>query len=192
MVVGRRRVAAASVATAYGATYLRPPQHRSTTAPTGYPVSFDSSPIAEKLVCIRTADTSRGCWYPYFPRVLSLPPSLPTHPPPPPLPPLTLSLPLASSPSLSLSESTTPFQLSNRATRTPNAGPHHTTVHPLFRSVLSASIHPLLAFSFFYPDSSVSFSRINRLPRGLSRSYTLGCPTPELKQSISYCGLSRY
>jgi len=143
-------------------TVLRPPQPAATPSLSTHP------PLPKSWWC---ASEQRilvvGVGIPTF-RACSLLP-----------PPLSLSLLLsrwlalspASSSSFSLSKSTTqPFQLSNRATRTlPNAGPRRTTVHPpLFRSALSASIHPLLAFSFFYPDSSTSFARTNRLSRSLA------------------------
>lgn len=59
MVVGRRRVAAASVATAYALhVYVLP-----NTIFDRPSLLFRLIPIAQKFVCTRVADTSRGCWY---------------------------------------------------------------------------------------------------------------------------------
>lgn len=60
MVVGRRRVAAASVATAYALhVYVLPNTIFDRPKPAIPPTH---PPNAEKLVCTRVANTSRGCW----------------------------------------------------------------------------------------------------------------------------------
>lgn len=63
MVVGRRRVAAASVATACALhVYVLPNTIFDHPVPAIPPLS-SLIPIAQKFVCTRVADTSRGCWY---------------------------------------------------------------------------------------------------------------------------------
>lgn len=63
MVVGRRRVAAASVATACALhVYVLPNTIFDRPVPAIPPLS-SLIPIAQKFVCTRVADTSRGCWY---------------------------------------------------------------------------------------------------------------------------------
>lgn len=63
MVVGRRRVAAASVATAYALhVYVLPNTIFDRPKPAIPPLSTHP----QKFVCTRVADTSRGCWYSFL------------------------------------------------------------------------------------------------------------------------------
>lgn len=198
MVVGRRRVAAASVATAYALHvyvlqhHFRPPQTDRPSLPLPTP-SPNSSPIAEKLVRnARIADTPRGCWCP--------------PPPPFPSPSHSLSHSRSSRPFLRFSRTDSldpprPFSTLRRAAHTPLA---HTYVlpssytsdaprraaprreapgrtvpyraHPLSHSGLSPSIRPLLTFSFFCSDFLPLFLHATRSRLGPSQR-----PTPELK-----------
>lgn len=182
MVVGRRRVAAASVATAYALyTCLCPPTPFSTTPNRpAIPPSPNSHPHCRKV----GAQCSHSG---YFSWVLVLP-----LPPPPPLCPLLLltSLFLSHSKSFRLSvpllshglslDPSRPFQPSSRtyssrirmcssfllrATRQEAPGrtvPYYTS--PSY-SGLSPSIHPLLTFSFFCSDFLLLFCSCYSLSR---------------------------
>lgn len=177
MVVGRRRVAAASVATAY-ALHVYVLQHHFRPPRTDRP----SLPLRTHPHCRKVgAQRSRSG---YFSWVL--------------VPTLPFLLPLAPSPWIlptvphGLSRSTATLSTLRRAAHTPlayvrssfllrvrRAGKRrvasYRTAHPPSHSGLSPSIRPLLAFSFFCSDflplSLVLLARLGPSQR----------PTPELK-----------
>lgn len=162
MVVGRRRVAAASVATAYALhVYVLPTPF--STAPNRPSLLFRLIPIAQKFVCTRVADTFRGCWYcapsSRFSRPFrstrtgsldSLSPR-PLHPPPG----YTYTFRIHTLSLLATNETgkrrETPGSAEKRRETTRRAAPRSTALSPSY-SGLSPSVHPLLTFFFFRSD----------------------------------------
>lgn len=156
MVAGRRRVAAASVATAYALHvyvlqhHFRPPQTDRPSLP------FPTHPHYRKLVCNARGYFSWVCW-----RFSLFHPSLPI---------LSRSTTTLSTPREATHARSCFLLRATRREATPNR-----TAHPPFHSVLSLSIRPLLTFSFFYsgflPLLLMVFARLGPSLR----------PTPELK-----------
>lgn len=198
MVVGRRRVAAASVATACALhVYVLPNTIFDRPVPAIPPLS-SLIPIAQKFVCTRVADTSRGCWY-CVRSFLSIFATLLFHPTAD-----SLSLSLSPLPLnfLSLGPCTlhratrilfayypfvprnaekpreAPGSAGKRREAPGNDAPRHTPSLTLVYPSLST--HCSHSFPFA-PAFYLFCSYTTRLSR----------TQPELKQSISYCGLSR-
>lgn len=176
MVVGRRRVAAASVATAYALHIYVLPQHRfrsprpaipslspHTPFPSPYPPPPPRPGCRKVGVCIRVTDIFRGCWC----RASLLSGRALARP--------SISL-LLSQLGLFLSKSTTTL-LALKSSYT-YAGPHRA------KSPISSP-----SFVQLYPRLSIHCSRVLLLLRlYLFRSYQLlaclgisQCPIPELK-----------
>lgn len=180
MVVGRRRVAAASVATACALhVYVLPNTIFDRPEPAIPPLS-SLIPIAQKFVCTRVADTSRGCWY-CVRSFLSIFATLLLHPSADSLPLSQFSI---SRPLHPPSGYTYTFRiLSLRAEKrreapgsagkrweTPgSAGKRRAAPHSLPYSSLSQSIHPLLTFfsfcSGFLPLLLVHYSLVSHTTR---------------------------
>lgn len=191
MVVGRRRVAAASVATACALhVYVLPNTIFDRPVPAIPPLS-SLIPIAQKFVCTRVADTSRGCWYCvrsflsifatllFHPSADSLPLSLsqfsisrPLHPPSG----YTYTFRILSLRAEKRREA--PGSAGKRREAPGNDAPRHTPSLTLVYPSLST--HCSHSFPFA-PAFYLFCSYTTRLSR----------TQPELKQSISYCGLSR-
>lgn len=195
MVVGRRRVAAASVATACALhVYVLPNTIFDRPVPAIPPLS-SLIPIAQKFVCTRVADTSRGCWY-CVRSFLSIFATLLFHPSADSLS-LSLSLNFLSLGPCTLHRATrilfayypfvprnaekpreAPGSAGKRREAPRNDAPRHTPSLTLVYPSLST--HCSHSFPFA-PAFYLFCSYTTRLSR----------TQPELKQSISYCGLSR-